>query len=99
MTHEMLVALDVADPDVYQEYRAAMRPLLEAAGGGFRYDFEIARTLRAEAAHPINRVFTIFFRDRTAKDAFFGHPDYAVIRAQFFAKSVRATTIVAEYER
>ena len=99
MTHELLVALDVSDPARYQEYRAAMRPLLEAAGGGFRYDFEVARTLRAEATHAINRVFTIYFRDRAAREAFFGHPDYAKIRAEYFAPSVRATTIVAEYDR
>ena len=99
MTHEMLVALDVADPDVYQEYRAAMRPLLEAAGGGFRYDFEIARTLRAEAAHPINRVFAIYFGSKAQMDTFFAHPDYQAIKARFFQRSVAGTTIFGGYER
>lgn len=99
MTHEMVVALHVADADVYRQYREAMRPLLEQAGGGFRYDFEVARTLKSEVTHPITRLFTIHFRDRAAKDAFFADPEYKRIRAQFFEASVRATTIVAEYER
>ncbi|MSR61456.1 MAG: DUF1330 domain-containing protein [Planctomycetes bacterium] len=99
MTFEMVVALHVADAQVYQQYRAAMRPLLEAAGGGFRYDFEVARTLRSEAAHPLTRVFTIHFRDRAAKDAFFADPEYKRIKSRFFETSVHATTIVAEYER
>ncbi|MCE9595295.1 MAG: DUF1330 domain-containing protein [Planctomycetes bacterium] len=99
MTHENLVALDVADPSSYQKYRDAMRPLLEAAGGGFRYDFEIARTLRAEAKHPINRVFAIYFRDRAAKEAFFADPEYRAIRERFFTPAVRAVTVIAEYDR
>lgn len=99
MPHEMMVGLDVIDPAVYREYRAAMRPLLEAAGGGFRYDFEIARTLRSEASHAINRVFAIYFRDRAARESFFGNPDYAAIRKRFFERSVQGTTILAEYDR
>lgn len=99
MPHEMLVALDVVDPAVYQEYRDAMRPLLEEAGGGFRYDFEIARTLRSEATHAINRVFAIYFRDRVAKQAFFARPEYLAVKARYFTRSVRSTTIVAEYDR
>jgi uncharacterized protein (DUF1330 family) len=99
MTHENLVALDIADPSLYQQYRDAMRPLLEAAGGGFRYDFEISRTLRAEATHPIQRVFAIYFRDRAAKEAFFADPAYLAIRARFFAPAVRAVTVIAEYDR
>lgn len=99
MAHEMLVALDVADPALYQEYRAAMGPLLAAAGGGFRYDFEIARTLRSEASHPINRVFAIHFPDAATKERFYGDPAYRRIRERFFAPAVRARTILAEYER
>jgi uncharacterized protein (DUF1330 family) len=99
MTHEMLVALDVADPDLYQAYRAEMTPRLEAAGGGFRYDFEIARTLRSDVAHPITRVFAIHFPSRAAAEAFFADPAYAAIKARTFAHAVRATTIIAAYDR
>ena len=99
MTHELLVGLDVADPAGYQQYRDAMRPLLHAAGGGFRYDFEIARTLRSEATHAINRLFLIHFPDRAAKDAFFANPDYRTIRARFYEPAVRARTVLAELDR
>ena len=99
MTHEMLVALDVADPALYQEYRAAMRPLLEAAGGGFRYDFEIARTLKSEATHPINRVFAIHFPDAATRDRFYADPEYRRIRERLLVPAVRARTVLAEYAR
>ncbi len=59
---ERLMGLDVADNDGYQAYREAMSPLLERIGGGFRYDFTIAKTLRNSAGHEINRVFITTFR-------------------------------------
>ncbi len=99
MPHEILVALDVADPPSYQRYREAMTPLLEAAGGSFRYDFEIARTLRSEAPHPITRLFAIAFPDRAAREAFFADPDYLAAREQWFVPAVKGVTIVAEYDR
>ena len=65
---ETLMGLDVADNDGYQAYRDAMLPLLERIGGGFRYDFTIAKTLRSSAGHEINRVFIIYFPNRQARD-------------------------------
>ena len=99
MTFENLVGLHVTNEAKYAEYRAAMTPLLKAHGGGFRYDFLIARTLHSEARHPINRVFAIHFPDRARRDAFFAHPDYVAVRARLFAPAVAGTTIIAEYER
>ena len=49
MPFEMTVGLLVVDQEKYAQYRAEMTPLLEAAGGRFRYDFEVARTLKGEA--------------------------------------------------
>ena len=57
MSFEMIVGLFVTDQEKYAQYRAEMTPLLEAAGGGFRYDFEVSRTLKAEAGGEINRLF------------------------------------------
>lgn len=100
MAWEMMVGLFVSDPEVYRQYRDAMRPLLESVGGGgFRYDFEVARTLKSEADHDINRVFAIYFADRESKDRFFSNPDYVRIRADLFQKAVRGSTILAGYER
>lgn len=95
----MLVGLEVIDDKTYTEYRAAMRPILERFGGGFRYDFKIAEVLRKETTNPINRVFTIFFSDRPSRDAFFSDAGYQKAKQQFFEKSVSATTILAEYDR
>jgi uncharacterized protein (DUF1330 family) len=99
MPFEMLVGLHVIDRGLYQEYRSAMGPMLEAAGGGFRYDFEVGATLRSEAGHPITRLFALYFPDRKARDAFFADAHYQDVKARFFAKAVRGTTVLAEYER
>lgn len=99
MTHEMMVGLTVTDDDVYQQYRAAMAPLLAAHGGGFRYDFTVAKVLKSASEHPINRVFAIYFGSEAQKNAFFAHPDYLAIKARFFTRSVAGTTIFGSYER
>jgi uncharacterized protein (DUF1330 family) len=99
MSYEMLVGLQVVDEAMYTLYREAMAPILRRFGGGFRYDFKIAETLRAETTSPINRVFTIHFRDRQSRDGFFSDPEYRKAKEQFFASSVSDTTILAEYER
>lgn len=99
MSYEMMVGLTVSDSQVYQEYRENMRPLLEAHGGGFRFDFVVEKVLKTEAEHPINRVFAIYFRDRPSMEAFFSHPDYKEIKSRYFEKSVKGTTIISEYQR
>jgi uncharacterized protein (DUF1330 family) len=99
MAFEMLVGLNVVDQEEYASYRAGMTPLLEAAGGTFAYDFEVARTLKADAAHPINRVFLIRFPDRATRDQFFSSPAYLAIRERYFANSVQGATRIAEYDR
>src|SRR5262245_35053628 len=99
MTYEMLVALHLTDEAGYRQYRAAMTPLLRAAGGGFRYDFAIGEVLQSASDHPIQRVFAIHFPDRPAKDAFFADPRYRAIRAQHYDRSVGGRTVIAEYER
>ena len=99
MKFEMLVGLHVTDDEAYAAYRKAMMPILERYGGGFRYDFRVSETLKAEVDHEINRVFTIFFNDESSLDRFFSDPEYQAVKAKFFAKSVRATVIIAEYRR
>jgi uncharacterized protein (DUF1330 family) len=97
MAFEMMVGLTVTNDDVYTEYRAAMRPLLEAHGGGFRYDFKISEVLKSTSTHPINRVFAIYFKDEESMNAFFSNPDYLKIKATYFEKSVAGTTIFGSY--
>lgn len=95
--YEMLVGLNIKDSEVYTQYRAAMKPLLESYGGGFRYDFEIQKTLKSSSDKPINRVFTIYFKDKEAREQFFANPKYLEIKKEFFEKSVQDTTIISEY--
>jgi uncharacterized protein (DUF1330 family) len=97
MSFEITVGLLVGDEETYAQYRAEMTPLLESAGGRFRYDFKVARTLKSEVGHEINRVFVIQFPDRAVKDRFFADSQYVEIRARLFEKAVKHTAIIAEY--
>lgn len=99
MTYETMVGLTVTDDALYTQYREAMAPLLAAHGGGFRYDFTIAKVLKSASEHPINRVFAIYFCSKAQMDAFFAHPDYQAIKARFFQRSVAGTTIFGGYDR
>jgi uncharacterized protein (DUF1330 family) len=97
MFYEMTFGLFVLDPEKYGQYREEIAPLLKAAGGRFRYDFEVAQTLKNEASHKINRLFVLTFPDRDSKERFFADSRYRDIRARLFEKAVEATTIIAEY--
>jgi len=98
MAIETINALNVIDDAKYQLYREAMTPILAEHGGGFRYDFIVAKTLKSAATHPINRVFAIYFPDRAKKDAFFSNPAYKQIRATYFESAVAGVTLIAEHE-
>lgn len=97
MAFEMIIGLRVIDHEKYAQYRAAIAPLLDLAGGRFRYDFEVARTLKAEGAQNLNRVFVLQFPSRSAKEGFFGEARYLEIRREFFEEAVESTAIIAEY--
>ncbi len=99
MSYELLVGLEVINDDVYTQYREAMAPILKRFGGGFRYDFKIKEVLKKETDSPINRVFTIYFADQKSKEGFFSDAEYKKVKENFFEKSVKATTIIAEYSR
>lgn len=98
MPYERFFGLEVVDQDMYTQYRAEMVPLMEAAGGTFRYDFELARVLRSEKNAPINRAFVIRFPTRAASEQFFGDQRYLEIRRRLFEPSVRAIVSIAEYQ-
>jgi len=95
----MTVGLLVVDHEKYAQYRTAIAPLLDGARGRFRYDVEVARTLKSEAGHDINRLFVIQFPDRAAKERFFADPQYVSIRQRLFETAVERFVIIAEYER
>jgi uncharacterized protein (DUF1330 family) len=98
MSFELIMGLFVFDHAKYAAYRAEIAPLLKVAGARFLYDAEVARMLKSEAGHDINRLFVLQFPDRAGKERFFSDPQYLAIRARLFEKAVAATTIIAEYE-
>lgn len=95
---EMLVGMEILDPERYRAYRKAMLPLLEQIGGSFRYDFTVGETLKSASDHVMTRVFTIAFPDADTRDRFFSDPAYLEIKRQHFEGAVGGTTIIAEYE-
>jgi len=97
MSYEMTVGLLVTDQAMYAQYRREMRPLLERAGGVFRFDFDVARVLESEDGAEINRAFVIQFPDRSTKERFFTDPRYLEIRRRLFEPSVKSTARIAEY--
>lgn len=97
MPYEMLVGLEVIDDEVYQAYRDAMKPVLATFGGCFGYDFSVAELLKSEGSDAINRVFTIRFPDQDTAVRFFDDPQYQQAKQQYFDRSVREITIIAEY--
>ena len=98
MPYERIFGLEVANQDMYARYRAEMVPLMEAAGGTFRYDFDVARVLRGEEDARINRAFLIRFPNRAASEQFFADPRYLEIRRRLFEPSVASIVLIAEYE-
>jgi uncharacterized protein (DUF1330 family) len=99
MPYERCVGLWVQDEAAYGRYRAGMLPILATYGGAFRYDFQVAQTLKAETQEPINRVFVLAFPDETAHEAFFADPAYLAVREAHFKAAVSAVTVIAKYSR
>lgn len=97
MNYEMVVGLKIKDDKLYSKYREEMKPLLDKAGGGFRYDFKVAEVLKNEEGREINRLFTIHFGSKELSDRFFSDPEYLQIKNKYFNESVEATTIISQY--
>ncbi|MBM3785722.1 MAG: DUF1330 domain-containing protein [Acidobacteria bacterium] len=74
-----------------------MTPLLTAIGGGFRYDFDVARVRQPAGDSDLNRVFVISFPDRAARERYFADPVYKEIRARLFEPAVARMAVLAEY--
>lgn len=99
MKYERLVGLNVTNEEMYQQYRASMKPILESYGGDFGYDFRVSEVLTPEAEKSINRVFTIHFPNQKAMTEFFSNSEYKQVRELYFKPSVAETFLLASYER
>ncbi len=99
MAHEILVGLQVLDDRVYDDYRAAMKPILSSYQGSFGYDFRVSEVLISEETSDINRVFTINFSSKGTMAGFFSDPEYLAIKEKYFAPSVGKAVIISSYEK
>ena len=98
MSYEMTVGLLVVDQKVYAQYRKEMRPLLEEAGGSFRYDFDVARTIQSEDGADINRAFVLQFPSQANKERFFADPRYVEIKSRLFDPAVKQRVFISEHD-
>jgi uncharacterized protein (DUF1330 family) len=98
MPYRMTIGANVVDKPRYQEYRAAIAPLLAARQSHFAFDFEIAETLRNAFPHPVTRVFSIDFPDRPTKESFFQDPAYKAIRERLFVSAVGDSSVISEHQ-
>ncbi|WP_437532788.1 DUF1330 domain-containing protein [Sorangium sp. So ce726] len=94
--HVLLVGLQVTDEASYARYRAGMTPILSSYGGAFGHDFVVSRVLKGDER--INRVFTLLFPDRAARERFFADPQYCAVRAELFEPAVAAVFVLGELE-
>ena len=99
MSYEILVGLNVLDDLKYDDYRAAMKPILSDYEGRFGYDFKVSEVLKSESKNKINRVFTINFPDSKKMQNFFSDSKYQLIKEKYFKHSVASTTIISSYEK
>jgi uncharacterized protein (DUF1330 family) len=99
MSYEILVGLNVLDNVNYDNYRAAMKPILSGYEGRFGYDFIVSDVLVSEESADINRVFTINFSSKDKMESFFSDQEYLQVKEKYFVKSVGSMTIISSYEK
>ena len=96
---EIQLAMDIADADEYSKYRRAIAPVLDRYGGRVMHEFRVSEVVQSDSDVPVNRVATIRFPNRRAREAFFADPQYLAARQLHFEAAVRSSDRLAEYER
>jgi len=94
--HTLVIALEVHDHEIYERYRAGMRPILEEYAGRFDWDIRGGEVLSSPDAVPANRFFALSFAERDQRVAFFADPRYKAVRSEFFDASVSAVHSILE---
>ncbi|WP_440877329.1 DUF1330 domain-containing protein [Thalassotalea sp. PLHSN55] len=98
MAYERIMAIDVSNDEIYDQYRKHMKPILRTYGGEFGFDFRIAEVLQSKTNDPINRVFTLSFPSKDAMEAFFTDAKYLAVKKQYFEPSVSSTTVISLHQ-
>lgn len=73
----VIVEIEVTNPDAYEGYKAAVAPMVTAAGG--RYLVRGGRAEAREGAPPAGRVVLLEYPSFEAAKAFLDSPEYAGI--------------------
>jgi len=73
----VFVEIEVTNPEAYEGYRAAVAPMVAAAGG--RYLVRGGKTEAREGAPPAGRVVILEYPSFEAAKAFLESPEYAEI--------------------
>lgn len=98
MAYSMIVALEVNKPELYAQYRDALKPLLSQYRGHFSHDFTLAEVLTAPTEAKVNRLFVLNFDSEADKTAFFADSRYQAIKQQYFVSAVGDVEIIAGFE-
>lgn len=99
MSFERIMALEVSDHALYQQYREHMTPILHSFGGSFGFDLKVSEVLKSKTNTAINRVFTIDFPSKDVMEAFFTDPAYLAVKDKYFNRSVASVTTISLHEK
>jgi len=91
----LLATIKVTDPEVYQQYVAAVAPTIARFGG--RYLVRGGNPGFPEGAWPQNRIVVLEFADRAAVEAWYRSPDYQAIVGLRLAASESRVAILDGY--
>jgi len=93
MSAFVIVDTKIENPEAYEEYKAAARPIAEKFGGVYRVRGGDMDVLEDQLWSP-TRMVVIEFPDRAAANAFYNSDEYAPVRAKRLANSKCSLVIV-----
>ena len=79
MPAQLIVDTKLHDPEVYEEYKALVRPLVERMGGTYRARGDRIEVVESDLWSP-TRIVIIEFPTWDAAKAFLDSPEYAPIK-------------------
>ena len=90
----ILVDTKITDPDAYEDYKAAARPIIEQYGGVYLTRGGKMDNMQTELWDP-TRIVLVKFPSMEAAHAFLDSPEYAPVKSIRLANS-KATLLVLE---
>ncbi len=93
----ILAEIEVTNPEPYQDYLAAVTPMVEKFGG--KYIVRAGKTEAVEGAAPAGRMVLLEFPDFEAARAFHHSPDYQAILSMRTDNATSRIVILEGLER